>query len=98
MDGKGRWRDYHFEERVWKLFNFEEVYLHACESVNEARTSIGNYLEFYNSIRRIPAWIGSRPIRSTSTACWNLSRLNQEQELPLKNQRKLSEQPGTDQG
>jgi putative transposase len=51
MDGRGRWRDNVFVERIWKSIKYEEVYLHAYASVNEARTSIGRYLEFYNSIR-----------------------------------------------
>ena len=51
MDGRGRWRDNVFVERVWKSIKYEEVYLHAYASVSEARTSIGRYLEFYNSIR-----------------------------------------------
>ena len=51
MDGKGRWRDNVFVERVWKSIKYEDVYLHAYESVRDARTSIGKYLEFYNSIR-----------------------------------------------
>jgi putative transposase len=51
MDGKGRWRDNVFVERIWKSIKYEEVYLHAYASVGEARTSIGRYLEFYNSIR-----------------------------------------------
>jgi len=51
MDGKGRWRDNVFVERVWKSIKYEEVYLHAYETVHEARNSIGKYLEFYNSIR-----------------------------------------------
>jgi putative transposase len=51
MDGKGRWRDNVFVERIWKSIKYEEVYLHAYASVSEARTSIAHYLEFYNSIR-----------------------------------------------
>jgi putative transposase len=51
MDGKGRWRDNVFVERVWKSIKYEEVYLHAYESVLQARESIGRYLEFYNSVR-----------------------------------------------
>jgi putative transposase len=51
MDGRGRWCDNVFVERLWKSIKYEEVYLHAYASVNEARTSIGRYLEFYNSIR-----------------------------------------------
>ena len=51
MDGKGRWRDNVFVERIWKSIKYEEVYLHAYASVSEARTSIARYLEFYNSTR-----------------------------------------------
>ena len=51
MDGKGRWRDNVFVERVWRSIKYEEVYLHAYESVQQARESIGRYLEFYNSVR-----------------------------------------------
>jgi putative transposase len=50
MDGKGRRRDNIFVERIGKSIRYEEVYLHACASVSEARTSIGRYPEFYNSI------------------------------------------------
>lgn len=51
MDGRGRWRDNVFVERIWKSIKYEEVYLHAYASVSEATNSIGRYLEFYNSRR-----------------------------------------------
>ena len=51
MDGKGRWRDNVFVERIWRSIKYEEVYLHAYASIGEARTSIGRYLEFSNSTR-----------------------------------------------
>jgi putative transposase len=51
MDGKGAWRDNVFVERIWKSVKYEEVYLHAYDSVGEARTSIGRYLDFYNRRR-----------------------------------------------
>ena len=51
MDGKGRWRDNVFVERIWKSIKYEEVYLRAYNSVSEARTSLGRYLDFYNSRR-----------------------------------------------
>jgi len=51
MDGKGRWRDNVFVERFWRSLKYEEVYLHAYESVAEARNGIGCYIEFYNQIR-----------------------------------------------
>ena len=54
MDGKGTWRDNVFVERIWKSVKYEEVYLHAYDSVAVARASIGRYLDFYN--RRRPHW------------------------------------------
>ena len=51
MDGKGAWRDNVFVERLWKSVKYEEVYLKAYNSVSEARTSIGQYVEFYNRRR-----------------------------------------------
>ena len=45
MDGKGAWRDNVFVERLWRSVKYEEVYLHAYESVNEARAGIGRYPE-----------------------------------------------------
>ena len=54
MDGKGRWCDNVFVERLWRSLKYEEVYLHAYESVSETRTKIGRYIEFYNE-RRLKA-------------------------------------------
>jgi putative transposase len=51
MDGKGSWRDNVFVERLWRSVKYEEVYLRAYDSVREARTSIGRYLDFYNRKR-----------------------------------------------
>jgi putative transposase len=51
MDGKGAWRDNVFVERLWKSVTYEEVYLHAYESVAQARHSIGRYFDFYDGRR-----------------------------------------------
>ena len=51
MDGKGCWRDNVFVERLWKTIKYEHVYLHAYESVSEARMKLATYLEFYNQRR-----------------------------------------------
>jgi putative transposase len=51
MDGKGRWIDNVFIERVWRSLKYEEVYLKAYESVAEARRGIGDYFQFYNQER-----------------------------------------------
>jgi len=52
MDGKGRWMDNVFVERLWRSLKYEEVYLKAYESVTEARKSIGEYLRYFNEERR----------------------------------------------
>jgi len=52
MDGKGRWVDNVFVERLWRSVKYEEVYLKAYDDIRSARASLGNYFEFYNSERR----------------------------------------------
>ena len=49
MDGKGRWVDNVFVERLWRSLKYEEVYLKAYESMSEARDSIGSYMTFFKS-------------------------------------------------
>ena len=51
MDGKGSWRDNVFVERLWRSIKYEEVYLRAYDTASQARTSIGQYLAFYNGRR-----------------------------------------------
>ena len=51
MDGRGAWRDNVFVERLWRSVKYEEIYLRAYGSVDEARSSIGRYLTFYNGKR-----------------------------------------------
>jgi putative transposase len=51
MDGKGRWIDNVFIERVWRSIKYEEVYLKAYENLKEARLSLNDYINFYNRNR-----------------------------------------------
>jgi putative transposase len=51
MDGKGSWRDNVFVERLWRSVKYEEIYLKAYESVDQARRSIADYLTWYNQRR-----------------------------------------------
>ena len=52
MDGKGRWVDNVFVERLWRSVKYEEVYLKAYDSMADARASLGRYFTFYNTERR----------------------------------------------
>ena len=52
MDGKGRWVDNVFIERLWRSVKYEDVYLRAYETPRELRAGLGRYFEFYNARRR----------------------------------------------
>ena len=52
MDGKARYLDNIFIERLWRSLKYEEVFTHAYASVREARLGIGAWLKFYNDERK----------------------------------------------
>ena len=52
MDGKGRWLDNVFVERLWRSVKYEEVYLKTYDNVGHARQSLNTYFRFYNEKRR----------------------------------------------
>jgi putative transposase len=52
MDGRGRWVDNVFVERLWRSVKYEDIYLRAYGSLAEARHGLAAYFEFYNSRRR----------------------------------------------
>ena len=51
MDGKGRYQDNIFVERLWRTVKYEEVYLKAYANTLEARRGLGEYFRFYNNQR-----------------------------------------------
>ena len=51
MDGRGRFADNIFVERLWRSLKYEEAYLRAYENVAQARHGIAAYFEFYNHQR-----------------------------------------------
>ncbi len=51
MDGKGRWADNIFVERLWRTVKYEEVYLNDYQSVSEAVQGLTKYFIFYNTQR-----------------------------------------------
>ena len=48
MDGRGRYIDNIFVERLWRSLKYEAIYLHEYVNVAEAREAIGRYWSFYN--------------------------------------------------
>jgi len=63
MDGTGCWRDNVFVERLWRSLKYEEVYLHAYETVHDAYRGVARYVTFYNQIRPHRALDGHTPDR-----------------------------------
>lgn len=61
MDGKGRWMDNVFIERLWRSLKYECVYLHALETGSQARHQIGAWLSHYNHTRPHSTFDGQPP-------------------------------------
>jgi putative transposase len=61
MDGKGRWVDNVFVERLWRSIKYEEIYLKAYETPRQAESEIGKYFRFYNEKRRHQGLAGKTP-------------------------------------
>jgi len=57
MDGKGRWIDNVFIERLWRSVKYENIYLHAYETGAQLRRGLTEYFHFYNG-RRIHEALG----------------------------------------
>lgn len=69
MDGKGRWTDNVFGERLWKSVKYEEVYLRAYDSIPEAKVLLGRDFDFYNTGDRTSHLTEERRMRFTSSIC-----------------------------
>ena len=61
MDGRGRWMDNVFIERLWRSLKYECVYLQAFETGSEARAGIGRWIDYYNTSRPHSVFDGRTP-------------------------------------
>jgi len=61
MDGRGRWLDNVFIERLWRSLKYEYVYLHAFESGSELRAGLAGWIAHYNGHRPHSALVGRTP-------------------------------------
>jgi putative transposase len=62
MDGRGRWMDNVFVERLWRSLKYEDVYLKGYADGREARAGIGAWIAFYNTRRPHMALAGRAPM------------------------------------
>jgi len=62
MDGKGRWMDNVFIERLWRSLKWECAYLNEFETVRQAKMKLAEWFDFYNWDRPHSAFDGKRPI------------------------------------
>jgi len=62
MDGKGRFLDNIFVERLWRTPKYECVYLHAWETGSQARAGVRKWVDFYNRKRPYTALGGNPPV------------------------------------
>jgi putative transposase len=61
MDGRGRWMDNVFIERLWRSLKYECVFLNAFETGSEARLGIGRWIGYYNAARPHSSFDGRTP-------------------------------------
>ena len=61
MDGKGRWVDNVFIERLWRTVKYEEIYLREYQDLHELERELSRWFERYNTWRPHDALGGARP-------------------------------------
>jgi len=61
MDGKGRWADNIFVERLWRSVKYECVYLQEWTGIVAVREALKNYFQFYNNERPHQSLAGLTP-------------------------------------
>lgn len=81
MDGKGRWRDNVFIERLWRSLKYECVYLKQFSDGSHARQEIKSWIRFYNETRPHSTFDGQTPndvYNSLASDTTNLENLMQK--------------------
>ena len=61
MDGRGRWMDNVFIERLWRSLKYECVYINAFETGSELRAGLARWITYYNGHRPHSALAGATP-------------------------------------
>ena len=76
MDGKARYLDNIFIERLWRSPKYECVYLHAWETGSQARAGVGRWITFYNHQQTHAAPGGQQP----AAVCFNSIETDQQEQ------------------
>ena len=82
MDGRGCWRDNVFVERLWRSVKYEEVYLHAYETISDVRAGLLRSFTFFNHRRPHTALSGRTPDTAYCTPLSNPSTVTPSERVP----------------
>ena len=84
MDGRGRFMDNIFIERLWRSIKYEEVHLKAYADGREARAGIGQWIDFYNNRRPHQAMNNQRPMNVWRAGMANGERVEGAVDMTLR--------------
>ena len=84
MDGRGRFMDNIFIERLWRSIKYEEVHLKAYADGREARTGIGRWIDFYNHRRPHQAMSNQQPMNVWRNGMATAERPAEAVDMPLR--------------
>ena len=101
MDGKGRWVDNVFVERLWRSLKYEEIYPKCYDTVFEAKAGIAAYITFYNNERlhqaldyKTPSEVYNSSLTSISTNTNSTTDLNKLIKIDLQKEQLIIENLG----
>ena len=84
MDGRGRFMDNIFIERLWRSIKYEEVHLKAYADGREARNGIGSWMSFYNYRRPHQAMNNQFPMAAWRSGMDGIEAANKTVDMPLR--------------
>jgi putative transposase len=84
MDGRGRFMDNIFIERLWRSIKYEEVHLKAYAAGREARAGIGSWMTFYNFRRPHQAMNNQMPMAAWRAGMDKIEAAQRAVDMPLR--------------
>lgn len=84
MDGRGRFLDNIFIERLWRSIKYEEVHLKAYADGREARAGIGSWIKFYNEQRPHQAMDNRMPMAVWRAGIEKIEAAARAVDMPLR--------------